>query len=364
MKQIVLVFLLILPCSFAFGTDYSKINKQAQVVPDKLKTPEEIAGYLTRDLTSPSEKCRVILYWISRNIRYDNNILNSSSNHFDRKTILDEVLRTRKGVCQHFAELFNACCQSVGIQSYVISGYTRQGSQLDPLSHAWIAVLIDSRYYLFDVTWAAAANDEFIDQYFWVPPSVFIKTHMPFDPIWQFLNNPVTNTEFVTYDYSKLKVNSDYNFFDSISNLPSLSVLDKMIRENNRIVKCGLTNSLVEERAALNQKNINLFKYNLAVETYNEGVAIYNSYLDAKYKNFYGGKLTQEQIYDMLSKSRKRVVQAENMLNRIETNYPETNQLIQNTQESISIQKRKINKEDTFVINYFKTWKPIRILMD
>jgi hypothetical protein len=364
MKRFVLFYLLILPYSLVFGADYSKINKQSQTVPANLTTPEEIAGYLTRDLTSPIEKSRAIFYWISHNIKYDDNILNSSSNHFDRKNMLDEVLRTRKGVCQHFAELFNVCCQSVGIQSYVISGYTRQGSQLDPLSHAWNAVLIDSRYYEFDATWAAAARDEFIDQYFLVPPSVFIKTHMPFDPIWQFLNNPVTNAEFVTGDYSKLKVNSDYNYYDSISKLPTLSVLDKMIRENNRIVTCGLTNSLILERAALNQKNINLFKYNLAVENYNEGVAMYNSYLDAKYKNFYGGKLTQEQIYDMLSKSRKRVMQSENMLNQIKTNYPETNRLIQNAQESIYIQKQKLNKEDIFVTNYFKTWKPIRILMD
>jgi len=364
MKRFVLFYLLILPYSLVFGADYSKIDKQTQTVPANLTTPEEIAGYLTHGLTSPIEKSRAIFYWISHNIRYDDNILKSSSNHFDRKNILNEVLRTRKGVCQHFAELFNACCQSVGIQSYVISGYTRQDSQLDPLSHAWNAVLFDSRYYEFDVTWAAAANDEFIDQYFLVSPSVFIKTHMPFDPIWQFLNNPVTNTEFVAYDYSKLKLNSDYNYYDSINRFPSLSVLDKMIREDNRIIKCGLTNSLVRERAALNHKNINLFKYNMAVENYNKGVAIYNSYLDAKYKNFYGGKLTQEQIIDMLSRSRKRVTLAETMLDKIDTENQETNQLIQKTQESIYIQKRKLNKEDTFVINYFNTWKPIRILMD
>lgn len=362
MKRIVLLYLLILPCSFVLGVDYSKIENQS--VPDNLRTPKGIATYLTRDLTSPTDKTRAIFYWIAHNIKYDSDILNTSSNHFDRKSILDDVLRTRKGICQHFAELFNACCQSVGIQSFVISGYTRQGSQLDPLSHAWNAVLIDSRYYEFDATWAAAANAESIDQYFLVPPTVFIKTHMPFDPIWQFLNNPATNTEFVAGDYSKLKVNSNYNYYDSISKLPSLSVLDKMIRENNRIVKCGLTNSLVRERAALNQKNINLFRYNLAVETYNDGVAVYNSYLDAKYKNFYGGELKQEQVYSMLSKSRKRVIQAESILNKIETNNAETNQLIQNTQESINIQKQKLNKEDIFVTNYFKTWKPIRILMD
>jgi hypothetical protein len=137
-----------------------------------------------------------------------------------------------------------------------------------------------------------------------------------------------------------------------------------MIRENNRIVKCGLSNSLVRERAALNQKNINLCRFNIAVETYNQGVAIYNSYLDAKYKNFYWGKLTQEQIYDMLAKSRKRVLTAGNMLNELENPNAETNMLIQKTQESISIQKQKLNKEDIFVSNYFKTWKPVRILMD
>jgi hypothetical protein len=364
MKRIALLYLLILPLSFVSAADFSKIDKQAQSVPSDLKTPEEIAAYLTRGLTSPTEKSRAIFYWISHNIKYDSNMLNTSPNHFDRKSILDEVLRTHKGVCQHFAELFNAFCKSVGIQSFVISGYTRQDSQLDPLSHAWNAVLIDSRYYEFDVTWAAAANDELIDQYFLVTPSVFIKTHMPFDPIWQFLNNPLSNTDFANSDYSKLKIYSNYNYFDSISKLPTLSILDKMIRENNRIVKCGLTNSLVQERAKLNQKNINLYKYNLAVNSYNNGISIYNSYLDAKYKSFYGGKLTQAQVYAMLSKSLKQIEQSEIELNRIDANSIEISKMIQTSQTSIIGQKKKLKKEDEFVTEYFKTWEPFRILMN
>jgi transglutaminase-like putative cysteine protease len=369
MKQIVFLYFLILPFGFVSGADFSKIDVQSQSIPANLKTPEEIANYLTRNLTSPTEKTRAIFFWISHTIKYNNDLLNTGSNRFDRKEVLDEVLTTHKGVCQHFAELFHACCQSVGIQSFVISGYTRQGSELDPLSHAWNSVLIDSRYYEFDVTWAASAlassggDNAVIDQYFMIPPSKFIKTHMPFDPIWQCLNNPLTNAEFVSCDYTKLRINSDYNYYDSISKLPTLSILDRMIRENNRVVKCGLTNSLVQERAALNLKNINLFKYNLAVENYNKSIAIYNSYLDAKFKNFYGGKLTKEQIYNMILKSQKEIEQAETILNGIETDNNDTKLMIQNTQTSIFVQNKKLKKENVFLDEYFKTWKPLRILM-
>jgi len=370
MKRIILLYIFTLPFGLAFGVDYSKIDMQSKTVPENLKTIDEISHYLTSNLTSPTDKSRAIFYWISHNISYNSKLINTTPNKFDRNNMLEEVVRTRQGVCQHFAELFNACCQSVGVKSYVISGYTHQGSELDTYSHAWNAVLIDSRYYEIDATWAAAvlenptANDNQIDQFFMIAPTEFIKTHMPFDPIWQFSSNPITNNEFVQHDYPKLNIKSNFNYYDSINKLPTLSVLDRMIRENNRIAKCGLTNSLVRERADFNTKNINLQKYNLAVDTFNKGVVVYNSYLDARYKDIVNVNLDENKTREMLLYCGEMIKQAEMLLNQINSTTKEVNQMKQNLQTTIKIQKGKIQKEEAYLHEYFKTWKPLRIFVD
>ena len=370
MKIFVLTTVLFFNCFICFGADYTKIDLQSRSLSENLKTIDGISNYLTQNLYTPQEKSRAIFYWITHNIKYNDDILNTSSNRFDRKKILEEVLRNRQGVCQHFAELFQACCESVGVKSYVISGYTHQEYQLDSYSHAWNAIEIDDEFYLVDASWAATLVQSKLDDnslynsYFLATPAVFIKTHMPFDPIWQFLNNPISNKEFVFHDYSKLKIKSYYNFGDSILILPSMGVLDKMIREENRIIGCGVTNKLVQDRVLLNEKNIQLQSYNAAVDEFNKGVEIYNAYLDSKYKQFRNVKSDENKIRNMLRTSMTQVEQSEKLLQELNPREKDIIKMMLNMQSAIKIQKKKLTKENDFVTRYFNTWEPIRILID
>jgi len=75
-------------------------------------------------------------------------------------TPVDEVLRTREGVCQDFAHLAIACLRSIGLAARYVSGYL----ETDPpvgrpklrgadASHAWLAVLVPgSGWVEFDPT--------------------------------------------------------------------------------------------------------------------------------------------------------------------------------------------------------------------
>ncbi len=242
MKQLVLVFFL-LNAIMSYGTDYSVIDNQSKSVPSNLKTANEISHFLTKNHTTTTDKLRAIYYWISHNIRYDLDQMSSNKQYNNSQEILDEVLLNRRGVCQHYAELFNACCQFAGVQSYVILGYTSQNGKLDKISHAWNAVNVDGKYHLIDVTWAAGHLEngkykyEFDDQYFLISPSEFIKTHIPFDPIWQFSINPLSHKEFENADFSKLKIPSNFDFNDSIKVISRLNYLDKTLRENRRIIQ-------------------------------------------------------------------------------------------------------------------------------
>jgi transglutaminase-like putative cysteine protease len=66
--------------------------------------------------------------------------------HYDRRattigTPVDEVLGSRRGVCQDFAHLMIACLRSLKLPARYVSGYLRTGRDLtgDGASHAWVS---------------------------------------------------------------------------------------------------------------------------------------------------------------------------------------------------------------------------------
>jgi transglutaminase-like putative cysteine protease len=57
-------------------------------------------------------------------------------------TPVDEVLRSRRGVCQDFAHLMIACVRSLGLPARYVSGYVcgAPGTVGGGASHAWVSV--------------------------------------------------------------------------------------------------------------------------------------------------------------------------------------------------------------------------------
>jgi len=369
MKRYILFLFLLISILPTYNEDYTQIDKQSVSVPANVKTASEIGHYLTQNLALPTDKVRAIYYWISHNIRYDIKKLNSGKIYNNPQEILDEVLQNRQGICQHYAELFQACCESVGIESYVITGYTDLTGELGKYSHAWNAVLINGKYYELDVTWAAGHLlngkyiHEFDDQYFLISPTVFIKSHIPYDPIWQFLSNPITHKDFQKSDFSKLKTKSNFNYSDSIKLLSHLNLLERTIRENNRIRRSGITNDQLRKQIAFNQQIIITEKFNSAVNLYNKGVEDYNVYILNKNKQFKNTTVTEEQLLGFLATSRQQVESSENILNMLNSDNLALNKQISDMQKSIIKMKNNIKNEDNFMVKYLNTLKPVRIFL-
>jgi transglutaminase-like putative cysteine protease len=72
---------------------------------------------------------------IFKDFRYDKRATTIS-------TPVDEVLKSRRGVCQDFAHLMIACLRSLGLPARYISGYLRSGKDSigAEASHAWCSV--------------------------------------------------------------------------------------------------------------------------------------------------------------------------------------------------------------------------------
>ncbi|MDD4969029.1 MAG: transglutaminase domain-containing protein [Paludibacter sp.] len=367
MKRIILSLLLILNSCFLFSTDYSRIDKQAMTVPPNVKTAGDIARYVTRHLASPADKARAIYCWIAHNITYDVSHMYTTETYTDPQELVDKVLKTRRGVCSNYAALFQACCRSVGVQSYIIEGYTRQNDKTISIGHAWNAVKIDDRYYNIDCTWASGylrGNSytwQFRDIYFLIPPVEFIKSHMPFDPVWQFLTNPITHKEFDNGDFSGLKKESNFNFADSINIQSGLNTLEKLIRENQRIIHAGQTNLLIRNHVRNNQQGIDTEKYNQAAEAFNKGVEVYNGYI--RYKNTQFQKLTMSdnKILELLSTSRRLVESAYQTVSSLNSDNYELRNSTGSLEKSIRYILKGLDNEDKFIDKYIRTARPMRM---
>jgi len=145
--------------------------------------------------------------WLSSNVTYDLDKLDSLEvyeNKKDNSDLIKSTLKTKKGICENYAAVFTKICDLNGIQSWIVPGYTKDFGKLDTtLGHAWNVAKLDSTWYLFDPTWGAGYvrferfHKKFTFKYYKTNPDTFIQTHMPFDPIWQLKEIPVSHKDFI-----------------------------------------------------------------------------------------------------------------------------------------------------------------------
>ena len=356
-------------------SSYSLIDEASKMLPDSLIEFPEVADYLTKDLTTTEEKVRAIYIWITHNIAYDLDQSATEKEYASTAEIVEGVMKDRKGVCMHYANLFLAMSESIGIQSYMISGYTRENNgTIASESHAWNAVKIDTNYYLLDLTWAAGYVykhkyvHEFRDAYFLIPPKEFIETHMPFDPIWQFLNTPIDNADFKSANYSKLRRTGTYQFPDSIRAYEKMTKLQQVEAANNRLVKSGINNDLIKEQVENNYYNIGVYQFNEANEMHTFGVNNYNEYIKYRNKRFRKPKVSDALIRELINNAELGMKKAYQLFTALNNSNNELkkkgiNDKLRDILSSMQVDLSNLEKEVDYVNRYLKTWKPLRIFV-
>jgi transglutaminase/protease-like cytokinesis protein 3 len=242
------------------------VEKTAAQIPDSVTSnASSIAEYLNSKFTLQKEKARAIFVWITSNIQYDIENVFAINFYQNSNEIVAEVLKSKKGVCMHFAELFNDIANKAGIRSFVIPGYTKQNGFVDYIPHAWCTALIDSTWCLVDPTWGSGyvQNAKFIKKmnnfYFLTNPELLIKSHIPFDLMWELLNYPITNQEFYEGKTQMVKSKRFFNFNDSIQNYIHESDIQKLISSSRRIENNGVKNSLIFDRLQHNKREIEYY---------------------------------------------------------------------------------------------------------
>lgn len=272
--------------------------------------------------------------WVAKNISYDvaqmQNITKRGKKRQDSRFQteeaydahkLEEVINTRKGVCEGYALLFDNIARRLGYPAYVVEGYTKRenGNLNRAIGHAWNVVKVGGEWKFFDATWASGGVSEdavftakYSPKWYAVDPQVMIVDHMPFDPMWQLLSSPITYEEFEESKPSSGALKA-YNNADRRSFL-QLSKSEKLKAILNRSDACGKGMGLVKKYRRYLKNNIGVagrkdvsMDFNEAQDELNEGIRLMNAYITSKNARFQGADNNMDAAISNLKSAQKKV---------------------------------------------------------
>jgi hypothetical protein len=235
-------------------TDYSAVDKRARNTPEsEARDMASLANYLCADAQTDTEKARAIYIWISSHIAYrdssDGGLWTSPEEA--RRQRPESVLRNRSAVCRGYANLFFELAKAAGLPCHIVTGTVREEGVVSDQGHAWVAVFTDGQWHLCDPTWGTprqAGTFHLVDKYFFCPPGVLILEHLPDDPVWQLLENPILDTDFRTLSDMQLRemairsVQGRENYLDTLQTWLALDSVQRLFSAERRILRFSADN--------------------------------------------------------------------------------------------------------------------------
>lgn len=375
MKQVIcfslsFFFTLSLSAQKGVPNEFASIDSKALKLPDSLtRNTIDISRYISGNFNTDKEKTRAIFIWLANNIQYDIENIFAINFYETKENKISKPLKTRKGICENYATLFSDICEKAGIKSYVVEGYTKQNGFTDYIPHTWSAALVEGNWYMFDPTWGSGYvnGGKFFkrinNDYFMAQPANLIKSHMPFDYLWQFLNYPISNQAFYEGKIMQNKSAPFFNYQDSILAFERLDHGEQMLESSYRIEKNGVKNAMIFDRLRHLKMELEIDRQNKSVNLYNDAVADYNDAINhfnvfISYRNKQFTPLTPDsEIQSMMDAVNDDIKKAKLKLARVE--YPDagTTALINQINRSIEEISVQAKEQQEWLTAYFSKSK-------
>lgn len=238
---------------YAVSKDFSKAYSFRTDLPDEIskKIPAEIKNLKTSNPASYVQKCcdfinanttdnfqkvKIAHDIVALNTKYDAKSFWSGTIPLQN---YENVLKTGLAVCEGYSNLLKKFLDTLGFQNVKVHGYARGVgfSLLDEKTissnHAWNLVKIKGEYYFIDSTWDSgymngkSSVQKYTTDYLFIKPEHFIYTHFPENKTFQLLENPISNSEFLTLADFRPK------FFEIAENFKIRAENFSIITENN-----------------------------------------------------------------------------------------------------------------------------------
>ena len=355
---------------------YDLIDRKIAAIPIKSATStDEIAKYINANFKTENDKIRAVFFYTTSNLSYDvANMFTVNSDETPQDRIL-KALKTKKGICWDYALIYNEIANLVGIKSVVIQGYTKQNGKVDIMAHAWCASRIGNKWYLFDPTWGSGYvnNNKYTQKinniHFKVEPSKMINSHIPFDYLWQFINYPITNQEFIIGKTQIDKTKKIFDFESEITKYESLPKMDQFFESAQRIEKNGLKNQLISQaytyaKSSWNyeRETENNTKFNQSVTLYNTAIVELNDFVYYR-NNKFKPTITDEELKQKITSLKNKFLNCQELLNNLGKVDSGNLQNVNSMKSGLTGTLKQAEEQEVFVTTYLSKSKLVRKTM-
>lgn len=331
------------------------------------RSAASLVAYMKQYLKTEDQLARAIYTWVSRNIKYNVYITYTSRNEeADETKEIQKILSERKGICQDYALLFKALVKEAGMDAYVIDGYNRRDGALLPDPHEWCAAKVSGKWYMFDPTWGAG----FVENYQFIPspnhrfckllPDTLLKTHMPFDPMFQFRERPLSYEEFDTGVVDEQRSVPVFYWADTLALYARQDTLERLVSVRQRMLSNGRSNDLVYYMLELTSNNIRIAGYQKILNAYNMAMDLQGKATDAinefvRYRNKAFEPLKPDaEIQAMVDVPEELINRADSAINSIRTAPERYREPILKLRDQIMEVATTVYKHKLFLRQYFK----------
>jgi len=257
MKNILPLFLL--PISL-FSQNFLAVDKLAlNTPPGKTISIKTLSDYLCAEQPNEIHKARALYAWVTLNIAYVDSTGGRelwATPEYTKRQAPTKVLQNRTAVCQGYANLFCALMGEAGLPCEVVTGLVKNpDGDVEQIGHAWAVARIGGEWHLFDPTWGVPppglSRWKVVDKYFMANPMEFVLTHLPDDPVWQLLENPVTERRFVQYSeeenltFLREENEGDFKFRDTLQQWSTMDSLTRKFAAESRVLRFNGSNERV-----------------------------------------------------------------------------------------------------------------------
>lgn len=272
-------FLMLLCCPFrgvALPADaYVAVNIPASAT----LSLDGVADYIRAHYEGTEAQLWALYSWEASHLRYNIEKRNVQLSITNPDELALWSIRNREGVCANFAAVFYAVASRLGVETYMVGGYSVTHNNVRDDGHEWCACIIDGKPFMFDPTWGGGYmlnNVQYVHQlnadFFMVDPQKMVRTHMPEDPLFQFLDYPHYYDE-IDNPGADHPVPVFFNWRDSLAVYNAQDSLARMGGIVARMKANGFANDWIGAEIARHQHNYETLLLNRQIDIFNDCVA-------------------------------------------------------------------------------------------
>lgn len=349
---------------------YARTDAAARAIPAAYtSSPDSLADYINRHFNGEEDKIRAVYIWMTHTLKYNVYTTFVSPDELpDEQREIIQTLKKRQGVCRQFSRLFQTLAEKLGIPTYIVAGYNKNSKgTLLPDPHEWCTAKVNQHWYFFDPTYGMGyvSNHRFVPSphttYFCRQPRDMIRTHMPFDPLWQQFERPYSFEEF---DRGTMDLNRRvpaFHWKDSLAAYAHQTPVQRLESTQARVSTNGKGGPLVTYFLQLIQANIvsarkmeihTLYKQIEALKSQaNERLELFLKYRESAFRP----EKPERTVRGMVEDPERIMIQADSLIHSIRSFPPQYATAIQKLRRSVIELSNKVFQQKKFVEQYYAT---------